>query len=203
MFERKEEEKRRKKAEEILKSLGTIRIPPNAIRSIEELAKLSREIKGLGIGYLGRSQIKWLEEGGMEVFRVTRPLIYRLLKEMQNVPGIFPINSREVAELVQERIRKKARKGKIDEKWKNIVVTASEIDSILRFRRDPFLCREEKIGLMAEALVEVLEDMYKEEKKKHNVEEPEIKVALEVANKWLSRFKKARGKSLVSAVKEK
>ena len=192
-FESKEEKEMKKKADEILKALGTIRIPPNAIRSIEELAKLHREIEGLGIGYLSRSQIKWLEEGGMKVFEHTKPLIYKLLEEMWKKPGVFPLSLQEVAEKVQERIREKARKGEIDGKWENIRVTPSEIDSILRFKRDPYFSKEEKTKFMAENLVEVLEEMYREEKKRHRVEEPEIRVALEVAKRWLQKFRRAQG----------
>ena len=192
-FESKEKKRMKKTAEEILKSLGTIRIPPNAIRSIEELAKIHREIEGLGIGYLSRSQIKWLEEGGMEVFKHTKPLIYNLLQEMWNKPGVFPVNLREVAEKVQERIREKAEKGEISNEWKDIRVTPSEVDSILRFKRDPFFSKQEKTRLMAETLVEILGEMYQEEKKRHKIEEPEIKVALEVAKKWLQKFMRAQG----------
>lgn len=193
-FESREEKERKETMKRILEEKGVIAIPPNAVRSIEELAKLSREIRGLGIGYLSRSQIKWLYSGGFEAFQKTKPLIYKLLKEMEEVPGIFPVSLREVAEAVQERIREKARRGEIDQKWEKVLVSAAEIDSILRFRRDPYFSKQEKTGLMAETLVEVLEEMYEEEKKRHRVEEPEIRVALEVAKKWLERFRRKAGK---------
>ncbi len=187
-FSRKEEREREKiAAEKIL-----YHIPPNAVRSIEELARLSREVKGLGIGYLSKSQLKWLYYGGEEYLKVSKPLIYKLIQEMKGVHGAFPVNLREVAEYLQERIRKKAKKGEVDEKWKRIVITASEVESILRFKRDPFFSKGEKTELMVDTLVEVLEEMYREEKKRHRKEEPEIKVALEVAKIWQERFRKVK-----------
>ncbi len=200
----KSEETRRMEEEtqRILREKGVINIPPRSIRSIEELAKLSREIDGLGIGYLSKSQIKWLYSGGFEVFEKTKPLIARLLREMEKRPGMFPVNLREVSEMVQERIRERARRGEIDKEWKNVVVSPSEIDSILRFKRDPYFSKKEKTELMAEVLEEVLEEMYKEEKGKHRVEEPEVKVALEVVRKWLERFRRVRGATLTSGAKK-
>jgi len=114
--------------------------------------------------------------------------------KMEDVTGVFPVNLREVAESVQERIRERARKGELGEKWKKAVITPAEVDSILRFKRDPYFSKEEKTELIAETLVEVLEEMYEEEKARHRFEEPEIKVALEVAKKWLERFRRAKGK---------
>ena len=195
-----------KKMEEEMRRIsmekGITNIPPRSIRSIEELAKLSREIEGLGIGYLSKSQLRWLYSGGLEIFRKTKPLIAHLIEEMEKRPGMFPVNLRETAEMVQERIREKAKRGEIDKKWEKVAVTPAELDSILRFRRDPYLSKKEKTELMAEILEEILEEMYDEEKKKHRVEEPEIKVALEVVRKWLERFRRAKGVSSASGMKK-
>ena len=192
MFKTKEREKVERIMKKVLEEHGLVALPSNSLRSIEELAKLHRGIKGLGLGYLSRSQIKWLYSGGFEAYEKAKPTIYRLLKEMEEIPCVFPVNLREVADIVQERIRERAKKGEIDKKWEKIVITPAEIESVLRFKRDPFFSKEEKTELMVETLVEVLEEMYKEEKAKHKVEEPEVKVALEVAKKWLDRFRKAQ-----------
>ncbi len=192
-FESPEEKERREKMKRILEERGIVAVPPKVLRSIEELAKLSREIEGLGLGYLSRSQIKWLYSGGFDVYKETKPLIYNLLIEMEKVGGVFPVNLKNIAEIVQRKIRKKAREGVIDGRWKKVTVSPSEIDTILRFKRDPYFSKEEKTKLMAETLVEVLEEMYQKEKKRHKIEEPEVKVALEVARKWLERFRRARG----------
>lgn len=202
-FESPEEKERREKMKRILAEKGIVAVAPKVLKSIEELAKLSREIEGLGLGYLSRSQIKWLYSGGFDVYKETKPLIYNLLIEMEKVGGVFPVNLRNVAEIVQKRIRRKAREGVIDGKWKKITVSPSEIDAILRFKRDPYFSREERTKLMAEALVEVLEEMYQNEKKRHKVEEPEVKVALEVARKWLERFRRARGETSPSSSTKK
>ena len=198
-----EEKERREKMKKILEERGIVAVHPKVLRSIEELAKLSREIEGLGLGYLSRTQIKWLYSGGFDVYKETKPFIYNLLVEMEKVGGVSPVNLKNIAEIVQRRIRKKAREGVINRKWKKVTVSPSEIDTILRFKRDPYFSKKEKTKLMAETLVEVLEEMYLKEKKRHKVEEPEVKVALEVAKKWLERFRRARGEiSLSSATKK-
>ena len=177
---------------EVLEKKEIPALDAGRLRSIEELARLHREIEGLGLGYLSKSQIKWLYTGGFEAFKEAKPLIYKLLKEMEEVPGVFPVNLRETAEEVQTRIRERAKEGKIDRKWEKAVVTPSEVEKILRFKIDPFFSRKEKTELIIKTLVEVLEEMYEKEKARHRVEEPEIKVALEVAKKWLERFEKGK-----------
>lgn len=190
--------RRTKKEEEIMRRLERKKravspIPLNSIRSIEELAKLSENIKGLGLGYLCRTQIEWLYSGGFEYFEETKPVIYELLEKMEDVPGIFPLNLREMARMVEKKIRSKVRKGEIDKKWKDINVSAAELDTILRFKRNPFSSKGERIYLIAKALVEVLEEEYRKEKKRHKVEEPEIRIPLEVAKEWLRRTEVVRG----------
>lgn len=180
------------RVDRVMKGASLYPISTKAIKSIEEIARLSRQIERLGIGYLSSPQIRWLETGGLEAFKETKPLIYELIMEMKEkedaVP--FPVNLREVAELVQERIRERAKRGKVDRKWERIVVSAAEVDEILRFKKDPFFSRGEKTRVVVDTLVEILEEMYREEKKRHRVEEPEVKVALEVAKEWKRRFDK-------------
>ena len=133
----------KKKMERVLKKHGIPVLRNRELWSIEELARLSTEIEGLGIGYLSSSQIRWLYSGGFEAFKEAKPMIYELLKEMEKVPCDFPVNLSEMAETVQERIREKAKRGEVDQRWEKIRVRASEIEVILRFKRDPFRSREE------------------------------------------------------------
>jgi len=184
---RKFASKEKREMEEILNQVldlvGVYNIPPNAIRSIEEIAKLSRFIEGLGYGYLSRSQMKWLESGGYMALKKAKPYIAKLVKELMGKAGTFPVSLREVADRAQERAREKAKEGKIDKKWERIIITPAEVDSILRFKRDPYFSKGEKTRLTAEVLVEVLEEM----------KNPEVKPALEVAKIWLERFLRATG----------
>lgn len=192
MFEHGKKRENRRKLEKAKKIIA-LNIPSNSIRSIEDLARLSTEIP-IPIGYLSGSQIKWLEYGGMDYFKETKPYIYELLEKMKEIPGIFPVNLSDLALEVRDRIREKAQNGEIDEKWKNIKVTPSEVDTILRFKRDPFFSHGEKTGLVAKTIVEILHQQYEEEKRKLKYEEPEVKVALEVAKRWLEKFLRAQGR---------
>jgi len=186
-----------RKREEILEKLDVFdlmhALPKNSIRSIEELARIQRLVPGLGFGYLSTSQQRWLMQGGYDLIKATKPRLAKLVEELMEKPGIFPVRLVEVAELVQERIREKAKRGELPEKYKRAVVVPVEVDTILRFKKDPFYSRGEKTEAVAEALVEVLEDLYRKEKEKMKGEdEPDIKVALEVAKLWLSWFRKAK-----------
>jgi len=162
---------------EILEKLATLeQISKNSIRSIEEIAKLQRLIEGLGFGYLSPSQRKWLVSGGFDLLILQKPSLKPFLEELMKKKGEFPVSIYRITEKVKDRMKEKAQKGEIPSKYKNVIVSPSEVEAILRFKKDPWKTKSEKTKILAQTLVEILEEEVKEN--------PRAKVVLEVAKKW-------------------
>ena len=146
----KMERKRKIPEEEKAKAIGPI--TTKNIRSIEELAKI-----GMPFQFLTKEQQRWLVFGGLDYFRIHKPYLYPVIRQMVNrkAENPIPLSFEELADMVKKRLKEKTGK---EEK-----IYPAYIEKIVRWKLDPFYTESEKMIAIAEVLNEVLDELSKKE----------------------------------------